>query len=529
MSNPMIPASADGWSRTRRRAVGMLALAGLAASAVLVSVKPSARAETTAPLPARVAVDFGSEQGRLPQTERYDNFGNVTAWPAQRADDVAFFNRQGLHGDVYRVWLSSPNAPAEDNVFNQCHLATGTCDFSPLDAYLTQASRVSDSLLVNLNPTDFVEGKRPFTDLEPMLRLIISSLKKKYPRVKYVEVFNEPDWQFYGQARHAGAPADQTTLPPSGLYRFYQPFYQAVDQVNRKLRRGDRVQVGGPALSFLDPKWIQPFLDGYAADRDPRKRLDFVSYHAYLKWDDNYQVPTLYNSDLSVVASDRTTIVGWLKQRHISARTPSFVTETGLYPGPAYDDPKTPANDYIRQAAGMATYSYLYSNQPDTYMFNWCVRHREEERKDQLVTRTPNGPILDTFTPYGNMMLMQSKMKDTRVSAVSGGLNGDNGVYALAAKDKTGASLMVWNWQHTHTDSYQTTIDMSRLPAGLRHGKVRQRTYRIDQTTSNYFTNPAKASLQMVDQKTVTPGKAYTQTIDLGPNAIYLITLEPTR
>jgi hypothetical protein len=33
----------------------------------------------------------------------------------------------------------------------------------------------------------------------------------------------------------------------------------------------------------------------------------------------------------------------------------------------------------------------------------------------------------------------------------------------------------------------------------------------------------------MVDQKLVTPGKIYTQTVDLGPNAIYLITLEPTR
>ncbi|WP_344281729.1 hypothetical protein [Actinomadura napierensis] len=87
------------------------------------------------------------------------------------------------------------------------------------------------------------------------------------------------------------------------------------------------------------------------------------------------------------------------------------------------------------------------------------------------MTRTPNGPVLHTFTPYGNMMLMQSKMKDTRVSATSGGLKGDNGVYALASKDRTGASLMVWNWQHTGTDSYHATIDMSRLPADLRHGQ----------------------------------------------------------
>jgi hypothetical protein len=501
-------------------------LAVLVAGTALAGVEPPARAGTAAPVPARVSVDFGSELGRLSRPERYNNFGNVTAWPQQRPGDVEFFNRQGLHGDIYRVWLSSPNAPAQDNLFNQCDLAARTCDFSRLDAYLTEAGTVSDSVLVNLNPTDFVEGERPFKDLEPLLELMIGSLKKRYPRVKYVEVFNEPDWQFHGQERRQGRPADQTTLQPTGLYRFYVPFYKAVDKVNQRLRRGERLRVGGPALMFMDPKWLQPFLDGYAADRDPRKRLDFLSYHSYLKWDDDYQVTTLYKDDLRVVASDRATVRAWLKKRRLPTGIPTFVTETGIYPGPSFDDPE-PVNDYLRQAAGLATYGYLYADQPDTYMFNWCVRHRVEERKDQLVTRTPGGPATGTFTPYGNMLLMQSKMKDTRVSAVSGSREGDNGVYAMASKDRKGASLMVWNWQHTSTTGYRAAIDMSRLPSRLRHGPVRQRMYRIDQTTSNYFTDPARADLQLVGEKIVTPGRTYTERIDLGPNAIYLILLDP--
>jgi hypothetical protein len=504
----------------------VLVLGVLAASTALVSVEPAASAGAPAPSQARVSVDFGSEQGRLSRPERHNNFGNVTAWPEQRSGDVAFLNRQGLHGDVYRVWLSSPNAPAEDNLFNQCDLATGKCDFSRLDAYLTQASTVSDSLLVDLNPTDFVEGKRPFKDLRPLLELMLRSLKMKYPRVKYVEVFNEPDWQFHGLARRLGRPASEATLQPDGLYRFYVPFYEAVNEVNKKLHRGERLQVGGPALSFKDPKWLKPFLDGYAADRNPRKRLDFISYHSYLSWDDDYKVPTFYSKDLRVVASDRATVRAWLKERRLPGDIPAFVTETGIYPGPAFDDPD-PKKDYVRQAAGMATYSYMYSGQPDTHMFNWAVRHRVEERKDQLVTRTPGGPLTDTFTPYGNMLLMQSKMKDTKVSAISGGHQEDNGVYALASKDKTGASLMVWNWQHTHDTSYRTTIDMSHLPSKLRRGPVRQRMFRVDQTTSNYFTDPAKADLQLVGEKIITPGKTHTESIDLAPNGIYLILLEP--
>ncbi|MEV3971268.1 hypothetical protein AB0K68_24460 [Streptomyces sp. NPDC050698] len=505
-------------------------LAGAAASLLAVTSVQSFAAQAAEPSaslsPAQVSVDFGSREGRLPHMERFNNFGNVTAWPDQRAGDVRFLNEQGLHGDIYRIWLSSPNAPDSMNVFDTCDLKTQRCDLSKLDVYLTEASTVSDSVLINLNPTDFVEGKRPMKDLEPTLELILRSVKAKYPRVKYVEAFNEPDWQFYGQQRKQGIPADETTLQPGDLYPFYEPFYKAVGKVNKGLRHGDRIKLGGPALSWLDPKWMKPFLDDYAADPDPRKRLDFLAHHAYLAWDDDYQAPAVYKDDLRVVASQRQTLLGWLKERGIHQRIPSYVTETGIYPGPAYDD-TDPKKDYVRQAAGMATYTYYFANQPDTYMFNWCARHRVEERKDQFVTRTPNGPVDDALTPYGNTMVMQSRMKDMRVSATaSGALEGDNGVYAMASKDRTGASLMVWNWQHVGDRSYRATIDMSRMPAELRNSPVRRLMYRIDQNTSNYFSDPAKAGLQLVDNTIVRPGRTHTATIDLAPNAIYLIVLE---
>lgn len=510
-----------GWGR--RQALG--ALSAVAAGAVLVGRSSPAGAVAPALMPGRVSVDFGTWGGKVGHFERYNNFGNVTAWPGQRAGDVAYFNRQGLHGDIYRVWLSSPNAPASVNLFNLCDAATGVCDFSSLDAYLTQASAVSNSLLVNLNPTDFVTGDRPLEDLEPLLEWMIGELKRRYPKVGYVEVFNEPDWQFYGLARRMGKPADQTTLQADGLYRFYVPFYRAVNKVNMRLPGGDRIKVGGPALSFRNTEWLTSFLDGYAADPDRRKRLDFFSYHAYLSWDADYQVPTMYSGNLSVVANDRTVVRGWLKQRGLDTGIPTFITETGIYPGPAYDD-TNPANDYIRQAAGMATYAYLYGNQPNTVMFNWCVRHREEQRKDQLVTRTPNGPINDTFTPYGNVLLMQSKMRDDRVEAFTTPLVGDNGLYAIASKDHDSASVMVWNWQHTGTTAYRAVVDMARLPGPLRHGKVRRRIYRIDQATSNYFADPATAGLQLLQDRTLTRGEVRTQSLDLGPNAICLILLD---
>ncbi|MFE2457594.1 hypothetical protein [Streptomyces sp. NPDC059402] len=50
--------------------------------------------------------------------------------------------------------------------------------------------------------------------------------------------------------------------------------------------------------------------------------------------------------------------------------------------------------------------------------------------------------------------------------------------------------------------------------------------YRIDQTTSNYFADPAEAELQMVDKRTIRPGRTHTEIVDLPPNAVYLIVLE---
>jgi hypothetical protein len=124
-------------------------------------------------------------------------------------------------------------------------------------------------------------------------------------------------------------------------------------------------------------------------------------------------------------------------------------------------------------------------------------------------------------------MLMQSKMKTTKVKAVSDSIKAGQGVYAVAAQDRTGASLMVWNYQHTNEGRFRATINMSHLPSNLRHGPVRQRIFRIDQTTSNYFADPAKANLQQVEEKIVNPRKTYTETVDLSPNAICLILLEP--
>jgi hypothetical protein len=166
---------------------------------------------------------------------------------------------------------------------------------------------------------------------------------------------------------------------------------------------------------------------------------------------------------------------------------------------------------------------------PKNRPFNWVLRHQTEERKDELVTRAPQGRPIPTgkFTPYGNALLMLSKMKDTRVSAHSDALREGKGVYVLGSYDSSGAAVLVWNYQSTQNVRYQVKLDLTRLPARLRNRQLRERLYRVDQTTSNFTADLDHANLQQVQDKQIKAGAAYQDVLDLEPNALELVVIEP--
>lgn len=486
-----------------------------------------------APLkPASVVVDFGAPQGNLLRTERLNTWDNGDPAPALRAQDAAFLNEQRLHADVVRVGLSLEGlcdvgdhaAECRDQGGDTlCNVATNSCDFSSIAGWLGDISKAADSLVVHLTPRSIIQAKRSPAEAIPLLTLTIRELKRTFPKIDYIESSNEPDWIFHGAQVYA---KKQPILQPGELYAYYVPFYKAVNAVNAQLPPWEKIKVGGPTLTGMNETWMTAFLDGYAADPNPDKRLDFISYHGYGVFSDTFQYH-VYKSDPSQASTQRARLESWLKARNLPQDVPAFITETGIYPGNSVDDPDPSKADYVRQAAGMASMHYWWAQQPHTYPFNWVVRHGAQGRKDQLVTRAPDGPKADTFTPYGNMLVMQSKMKDFKVKATSDSLAKGQGVYAVASRDETGAAIMVWNYQSTNNGRFRTTIDMSRLPSALSKGPVRQTLYRIDQATSNYWADPAHAGLQQVGERIVTPGANYRETVDLEPNAIYLLLLEP--
>jgi hypothetical protein len=519
-----------------------------AASRALAWLATSALAHAGAlAAPATVTVDFGQAQGPLPRIERYNNFHTTSVFASQRPLDVAKLNQLGMHGKVYRVWLNSPNEasvpPCLEDVSSPPAPSKPCTLNPPFGKYLSDAEQAADKVLGNLRidgAPSFMTSGGPDAAV-PLIERMLLAIKRAHPKFAYVEAWNEPD-------------APGTVHQAATVYPWYTAVYRAVNNVNATLGATVQnympMQIGGPALYYFNRPWFEAFFDGYAADTNPAKRLDFVSYHAYIERSAT-GAAVFYKASPRLVENQRAELEAIMKARGISTRIPSYVTETGMYPSSVCD--RCDVSDYLRSAAGVASLHYWFANQPGTYPFNWLMRQREGANggsglKDQFVTENPIGsyrtwkafnPLPADFTPFGNMLHMKSKLKDVRVSAQSDSLSATGiGVYALASHDATGAAMMIWNYQGCSGGStcpsdafppYQTTLNVSNLPPSVRNRPVTERLFRIDQATSNFFIDTTRANLQEVGTRTFTAGRDYTNALDLAPNAIHLVILEPTK
>jgi hypothetical protein len=510
---------------TRHMGLGLATSLCFALAAPQVIAQP---APSPAARPATVTVDFDQPRGDFLHPERYNNWTRWNRWQPQRDADVRFLNEQGLHGEIYKVWVDAERIHDPK---------TDTYDYTGLDDYLADASLLSDELLMVMDTRVSVRdmGRSP-SDIKPIIKRIMTDLKRRFPQIRYVEAFNEPDHNL------------AKSLTPAGLYDYYKVYYEAVNEINREVQPQVPLELGGPGYMQYNETWMYAFLDRYAADPSPGKKLDFISWHAYGEFPEGTGDSSgprafhFYKGDPSEVAGQRKLLDAALASRGLDTNIPAFITETGIYPGPSSDNPDDPRPDYLIGAAGVPSLHYWYMEQPNTYPFNWVVRHAGEERKDQLITRARDGkhiavrgtenaedlPI-NTFTPYGNAMKMMALLKRERVRAQSDALAKGKGIYSIATKDQYGAAVMVWNYQHIDQQSYKVTIDMGTLPENLRGKTLCQRMYRIDDKVSNYWANPNTANLQQVSATMVKPTERHSASVNLMANALQLVVLEPAQ
>ncbi|WP_370479785.1 hypothetical protein [Tamlana flava] len=453
-----------------------------------------------------ITVDASNSIGELIRTERYNNLTDHHLFTEQRDADVNFYNEQGLHGKIYKLWIY------DADFYNP---KTDAYDYSKYADYIEDASRLSDYLMFNMNGRGITgDWGVSVAESQKILINILTDLKTKYPAFSYIEVLNEPDYE--------------KRLTPTEYYGVYKVFYQAVNEVNSKLNPKSPLQIGGPSTAQFDLNWIRTFLDEFQKDDTEDKKLDFISYHGYFtKPGKEYK---FYKDDPSLVKDQRVILEKEMTSRGISTDIPSFITEMGIYPGPLFDDYGNMKNDRLRQAAGVMSINYWYLNSKRSYPFNWVLRHQTEGRKDQLVSRDSTGTDMihtQKFTPYGNSILMVSKLKKKRLQVSSSNqLKEGKGVYSIASYDESGVSIMIWNYQSKNTEGYNIELIIENLPKSFKK-KVKVKTGLIDAKNSNYQYDLENCNLTMnekiIERK---KGRVFKTTFSLEPNALCIVVLE---
>ena len=449
---------------------------------------------------ATITVDGAQSKGNLFRAESYNNVAGVNTGAATRDADYSFMSNNGMRAKILRIWIP-------ESIYNP---ATGNYNFGNYEDYLSDVSNYfADEILICIEGNVMFETWKYTPDqCKPILKHIIQYLKSKYPKVTYVEGLNEPD-NFKDK-----------TMTPDKVYPYYKAFYQAVNELNAEFNYAKPLKVGGPALmsfKISGEEWLGRFLDDYKNDPAPDKKLDFLSFHTYS-----------YKSNPKVINTIGGIVKSWFASRGLPDNIASFVSETGVFPGA--DVSGSLEQDVLIQAAGMASYTYWFTNTENNLLpFNWVLRHNENERKDQIVTRPKS--YSDRLTPYGNLMRMMAMMKTERIADKTNVMDADGlGVYGLASKDNTGMSILSWNYQHTSKKDYYTTIDVKNLPATFEGKNIRRKIYRIDSQTSNHLHNVNNANLQLVSD-TILSNPGLNLTISLGiltENSMQLVILEPS-
>jgi hypothetical protein len=488
-------------SRPVRQALACLVVA---VAVVGCSVFRGAESRRWAELKAHSTVTVSADRvlGRFDNPAWYGNQNGPTSPLGPR--DLRALDSLDVH--LARVWA------LPRGYYNT---TTGRYDFnfaaddgSTAYRYLDQPARYARRLLVNLGEC----APRILTLSAPqtcraVLRDGLLAYKRHYPSIQYVELFNEPDKTWAVPSGHWEG------LSVEDYYRWYRIGCSVVNEVNHSLHPAVPLRLGGPATATFDAPFLRGFLDRYARDHDPGKRLDFISYHQYK-----------HRADPARVAAEKQTVRRWLSHRGLDPETPVFVTEYGVFPGDATGT--TLSADLLTQAAAMETLAYYYINSGMDLEMHWAYSHPTNPRKSMFVSGV-DGAVY----PYGNLVAMQSMMKGQRVRATSDGLSRTGiGVNALATVDSNRVAVLTTNYQGSGGEaSHVVSLHVDRLPPQLAHRRLQLDRYLIDSTHSNYAHDPSSSSLERVERRIVRADDGIETAFQLEPNAVTLVVISALR
>ncbi|HLL88456.1 MAG TPA: hypothetical protein VK324_04065 [Tepidisphaeraceae bacterium] len=471
--------------------------------------------------PGRVVVDCSRSLGAYPRPQRYQSISRGMAEPASIAaaraelSPMIFARSFGcLRTEFFRHGAGWRPEPAD-----------------PIDGQMRDLGGSFENVMFPL-PSDvgfpeMIAGTIDESDLEDRIVAALRHLRSIAANARWLEVFNESE-------------VGHHSVSDATYYRCYRIAYRAANRMNEEAPELPPVMVGGPCPCSFNRVRICAFLDNFAADEEPRKRLDFVSYHQYLFGREHH--PRMAEAELPAVR-------GWLRERGLDDRIPIHVTESGLFPTRNGTDDY--AADLLTQAAGVLSLHYWYVEQgPGIYPYQWTWFHPNPRKnmfvptRDRLATQRddssgPDDAIrgfirphcddrADRWTPFGNANRLQARLGDVRLAAdVSPNNDEGLGLYALATSaEEHRIAVLLWNYQFTRyhdPQPYDVEVTLNHLPEVWRGQTARITLTRIDARHGNYLVGTE--NLLPVETRTLDLGTTVSLPVRLKQNGICLLEL----
>lgn len=448
-----------------------------------------------------ITVDAGVQQGEVMRIEQSNVHSTTSTLPGEKSRTWI----QALNHKTIRTWL------ALRTIYNQGYnykLTSGVPAETSLDFYST----CTDSLLIALTaytPSGSLPlpggGKGPA--FQNFIKQTLVYYKTKYPKIKYIQAGNEPDYNGETAAQY---------------YEVYKDYYKGVNAANAELglAGNNRIMLSNGAFTSVTVfsalvNYTNQFLTLYAADTDPEKRLDFFSMNCYTD-----------QANQKVFETAKPQITAAFAAKGLSAR-PVFVTEYGLSGGDFLPAAWTRAQIMTAWApAQLSKAFYLYEGGADR-VFNWAISHGDILHKSELADLNNAYP-----NPYGYALMFGKEISDrgTRIKATSTKLNAQGlGINALASMgNNKGIAILVWNFNYTNfTPDQEIKVTINNIPQSAFTGKINARVYMLDSKNNNIYSNPEQNSLKFSTETAYDYASTLVVPLKLEGNSVALIVLNP--
>jgi hypothetical protein len=458
---------------------------------------------------SEIIVDCSKEQGKIMNM----TIANGTSTSSPLPGEASRVWLQGLNTKVTRVWIQLVFVYNNGNInYNYRYEGSRV----PVEDALSFYSTTSDSLLICLSGhrnsgSRLVPVGEAYKDF---VRDLILHYKRKFPKIKYIQVTNEPD---------AG---DETMAT---YYPVYRNYYRGLNEANAVLGQEaqdsgyvyDPIKLSNGAFTSNVPNMLDyahDFFNAYVADPDPSKKLDFFTFHSYGESNRPKELLTARQRIDSAMRSHGLPVI------------PVFLSEYGMVGGSSLPAGLTLAQTVTMQPAGQLTKAYyLYEGGIDK-IFNWTIHHSSIVYKSEILD-IANG----IRSPYGNALELSRMLADRkkRVEAVSKSIDPVGlGLHAVAAEgNNKGVAVLLWNYNwRTAVADRDIQVLIKNIPdQHFKKRKVNVSVYVIDSKNNNYFINPAQNTLQVTNEQVLDYQSYLKVPVRLERSSVALILLTPEK